>query len=100
MKYLLPAMRWLFFSLVVVSGSEATASLRVTGVGCPSISTASLDRAVTFYTRVLDFQLLKMEDSSSSARRAPAAGADTKAKTAELSLGDECLDITEYSSPR
>jgi catechol 2,3-dioxygenase-like lactoylglutathione lyase family enzyme len=100
MKYLFPAMRWLAFSLVVVSGSEARASLRVTRVGCPSISTASLDRAVTFYTRVLDFQLLKMEDSSSSARLAPAAAPETKARTAKLSLGDECLDITEYSSPR
>ena len=64
------------------------------------MSTASLNRAVTFYTKVLDFRLLKMEDSSSSARLAPGTSAETKAKTAKLSLGDECLDITEYSSPR
>ena len=100
MKQLFPAIRWLALFIVVVSGGEARASLRVTSVGCPSISTASLDRAVTFYTRVLDFQLLKIEDSSSLARLAPATSPETKAKTAELSLGDECLDITEYSSPR
>jgi catechol 2,3-dioxygenase-like lactoylglutathione lyase family enzyme len=100
MKHLLRAIRWLALSIVVVSGGEARASLRVTGVGCPSISTASLDRAVTFYTKVLDFQLVKEEDSSSSARLTPAMSPETKAKTAKLGLGDECLDITEYSSPR
>jgi catechol 2,3-dioxygenase-like lactoylglutathione lyase family enzyme len=100
MKCVVPAIRWLALALVVVSGGEASASLRVTRVGCPSMSTASLDRAVTFYTKVLGFQLLKMEDSSSSARLAPGTSAETKAKTAKLSLGDECLDITEYSSPR
>jgi catechol 2,3-dioxygenase-like lactoylglutathione lyase family enzyme len=98
MKHLVLAMRWLVVCIVVVSGGRARASLRVTSVGCPSISTVSLDRAVTFYTKVLDFQLVKMEDSSSSARLAPAMSPETKAKTAKLSLGDECLNITEYSS--
>jgi catechol 2,3-dioxygenase-like lactoylglutathione lyase family enzyme len=100
MKYPISALRWLALSLVVILGNEARASLRVTGVGCPSISTASLDRAVTFYTKVLDFQLLKVKDSSSLARLAPTMSQETKAKTAELSLGDECLDVTEYSSPK
>jgi catechol 2,3-dioxygenase-like lactoylglutathione lyase family enzyme len=100
MKFLFPAIRWLSFSILIVSGGESRASLRVTSVGCPSISTASLDRAVTFYTKVLDFTILNMEDSSSSARLAPAVSPETKAKTAKLSLGDECLDITEYSWPR
>jgi catechol 2,3-dioxygenase-like lactoylglutathione lyase family enzyme len=100
MKFLFPAIRWLSFSILIVSGGESRASLRVTSVGCPSISTASLDRAVTFYTKVLDFKILNIEDSSSSARLAPAVSPETKAKTAKLSLGDECLDITEYSWPR
>jgi catechol 2,3-dioxygenase-like lactoylglutathione lyase family enzyme len=99
MKHLFLTMRWLVICIVVVSGGSARAALRVTSVGCPSISTVSLDRAVTFYTKVLDFQLVKMEDSSSSARLAPAMSPKTKARTAKLSLGDECLDITEYSSP-
>ena len=100
MKYSFPAICWLAFSIVVVSGAEARASLRVTNVGCPSISTASLDGAVAFYTKVLGFHILKIEDSTSSARLAPAVSPETKAETAELSLGDECLNITEYSSPR
>ncbi|WP_260331268.1 VOC family protein [Granulicella mallensis] len=100
MKHLFLTIRWLVVCLVVVSGGRARASVRVTSVGCPSISTVSLDRAVMFYTKVLDFQLVKMEDSSSSARLAPAMSPETKARTAKLSLGDECLDITEYSSPK
>jgi catechol 2,3-dioxygenase-like lactoylglutathione lyase family enzyme len=100
MRYLCHAIRVLAISLVVFHGGKAGASLRVTGVGCPSISTESLDRGVAFYTKVLDFQILKIEDSSKSARLAPATSRETKARTAELSLGDECLDITEYSSPK
>jgi catechol 2,3-dioxygenase-like lactoylglutathione lyase family enzyme len=100
MKYLFPGIRWLVVCMIVASGGHARASLRVTSVGCPSISAVSLDRAVTFYTKVLDFQLVRTEDSSSSARFAPAMSQKTKARTAKLSLGDECLDITEYSSPK
>jgi catechol 2,3-dioxygenase-like lactoylglutathione lyase family enzyme len=99
-KHLSPAIRWLVISIIVVGSGHAKASIRVTNVGCPSISTVSLDRAVTFYTEVLDFQLVKTSDSSSSARLAPAMSLETKARTAKLSLGDECLDITEYSSPK
>ncbi|NYF90140.1 VOC family protein [Tunturiibacter empetritectus] len=100
MTYSFHAIRWLAFSLVVFSYGHAKASVRVTSVDCPSISMVSLDRAITFYTKVLDFHLVKMEDSSSSARLAPAMPPKAAARTAKLSLGDECLDITEYSSPK
>jgi catechol 2,3-dioxygenase-like lactoylglutathione lyase family enzyme len=99
MRHLFAAMRWFAISLMVINGVETRASLRVAGVGCPSISTASLDRAVAFYTKVLDFRVVRIEDSSASVRLAPAASPTARAETARLSLGDECLDITEYSAP-
>jgi catechol 2,3-dioxygenase-like lactoylglutathione lyase family enzyme len=89
-----------FLAVGIFAGEHANASLRATRVDCPSISVASLDRAVAFYTDVLDFQIVKREDTSPTARLAPGAPPATRARTAELSLGSECLAITEYITPK
>ena len=53
-----------------------------------------------FTPGVLDFNLEGIEDSSTIARLEPGMPATTRAQTAHLVLGDECLDLTEYKSPR
>jgi catechol 2,3-dioxygenase-like lactoylglutathione lyase family enzyme len=90
----------LFLALGSLGNEHAGASLRAVRVGCPSISVTSLDRSVAFYTSVLDFQLVKREDSSQTAKLAPGASPQVSARTAELSLGAECLAITQYSKPK
>jgi catechol 2,3-dioxygenase-like lactoylglutathione lyase family enzyme len=90
----------IFLALGSLGRGHAAASLRAVRVGCPSISVASLDRSVDFYTKVLDFQIVQREDSSPTARLAPGASAQVSARTAELSLGTECLAITQYSKPK
>ena len=72
-------------------------------VGCPTSPLRHLQRAVAFYTTVLDFTLKGKEDSSIIARSAGAGDAKatkTRAQTASSCLGEECLDLTEYSSPQ
>lgn len=86
--------------LVIFSAVRSEASVYVSHVGCPVISVASLQRSVAFYTGVLDFNLEGIEDSSTIARLEPGMPATTRAQTAHLVLGDECLDLTEYKSPR
>jgi catechol 2,3-dioxygenase-like lactoylglutathione lyase family enzyme len=76
------------------------AEVRVTHVGCPNISVASLSRSISFYTGVLDFKVAGMEDTSDTARLTPEAAPMTQARTAHLDLGDECLDVTQYESPQ
>ena len=86
--------------LVIFSAVRSEASVYVSHVGCPGISVASLQRSVAFYTGVLDFNVEGIEDSSTIARLEPGMPATTRAQTAHLVLGDECLDLTEYKSPR
>jgi catechol 2,3-dioxygenase-like lactoylglutathione lyase family enzyme len=62
------------------------AEVHVVRVGCPVVSTASLERSVAFYRDALTFQL--------AGTSGPAG-----ARTAHLKLGAECLDLTEYHSP-
>lgn len=90
----------MFLALGSLAKEHAGAPLRATRVGCPSISVSSLDRSVEFYTSVLDFQVVKRGDSSATARLVPGASPEVSARTAELSLGAECLAITQYSSPK
>jgi catechol 2,3-dioxygenase-like lactoylglutathione lyase family enzyme len=69
-------------------------------VGCPNITVTSLDREVSFFTTALDFTLIGKEDGSKLDQRAPGLAPGTKTRTAHLSLGQECLDLTEYLSPK
>jgi catechol 2,3-dioxygenase-like lactoylglutathione lyase family enzyme len=78
------------------SGAEVSA----TRVGCPNLSVALLDSSISFYTSVLDFKLKNIEDTSSTAQLAPGSPPALQARTAHLVLGDECLDITHYESPK
>jgi catechol 2,3-dioxygenase-like lactoylglutathione lyase family enzyme len=56
-------------------------------VACPDITVTSLDREISFFTTALDFKLID-------------TAAGTKTRTAQLSLGDECLDLTQYLAPK
>jgi catechol 2,3-dioxygenase-like lactoylglutathione lyase family enzyme len=86
--------------LVIFSAVRSEASVYVSHVGCPAISVASLQRSVAFYTGVLDFDEEEIKDTSTIARLEPGMPATTRAQTAHLVLGDECLDLNEYKSPR
>ena len=100
MKSVNAVIRCMFLSLGSLASEPAGFPLRAIRVGCPSISVSSLDRSVDFYTSVLDFQVVKREDASPTARLVPGASPQVRATTAQLSLGAECLVITQYSSPR
>ena len=85
---------------LVIGDLQHAAGLQATRIGCPSISVSSLDRSVSFYTTVLDFRVVRTIDESDTARLTPGLSRTAKARTAELFLGNECLDLSEYESPR
>jgi catechol 2,3-dioxygenase-like lactoylglutathione lyase family enzyme len=69
-------------------------------VGCPDITVTSLDHEVLFFKTVLDFKLVGTEDRSKLDQLVPGMAGGTKTRTAHLSLGEECLDLTEYLFPK
>jgi catechol 2,3-dioxygenase-like lactoylglutathione lyase family enzyme len=93
-------------ALIIAAASLSFGVLHAEGlrgashVGCPDITVTSLDREVPFFTAVLDFKLMRTEDRSKMDQLAPGMSAGTKTRTAHLSLAEECLDLTEYLSPK
>lgn len=99
MKGRIGVVRWSVFACTLISAQFVGAAVRVTHVGCPSVSVASLDRAVASYTGTLEFSMVKTDDSSRLARLVPGVAPTIQARTSHLVLGEECLDLTEYKTP-
>ena len=72
----------------------------VRGVGCIGLTVSDADRASEFYTRVLDFRReLEAEVAGESWERL-AGVFGMRARVVRVRLGAECLDLTEYLTPR
>ncbi len=84
----------------VVAPMQRAQAIVVPHVGCPNLAVHTLDRSVTFYTSILAFKQQSTKDSSQMVRLEPGLPATTTARTAHLTLGDECLDLTQYGSPQ
>lgn len=68
-------------------------------VECPGMTVSSLDSAVEFYSRVLDFHEESLKEFSGEAYEHLEGLFGSHARVAHLRLGDECLDLTEYLAP-
>jgi catechol 2,3-dioxygenase-like lactoylglutathione lyase family enzyme len=99
MRYVVGVAWFVVFSLWTNAAASAESLVQVSRVDCPSISVASLDAAVAFYTGVLNFEVKEKTDASSAARVATGMSAEATASSAELTLGSECLILTEYHLP-
>lgn len=78
----------------------ASATGQPLSMGCPNVPVASLDLSVHFFTAVLDFRVTHDADTSAAARLTPGTGPAQQARTARVTLGEECLDLTQYRTPK
>jgi catechol 2,3-dioxygenase-like lactoylglutathione lyase family enzyme len=87
--------------LSLLFGHLSQASVAVTNVGCPNISVSSLENSTSFFEKVLDFRSVKKEeDVSNIVRSAPGMPKNSNARSLRLTLGDECIELTEYKNPK
>jgi catechol 2,3-dioxygenase-like lactoylglutathione lyase family enzyme len=87
--------------LPLVFGHLSQASAVVANVGCPNISVSSLEKSASFFENVLDFKsVTKEEDVSHIVRSAPGMPKNSNARSQQLTLGDECVELTEYKNPK
>jgi catechol 2,3-dioxygenase-like lactoylglutathione lyase family enzyme len=71
----------------------------VSGVDAIAVTVSDLDRAVSFYTRVLTFEKIsEMEHAGESWERLYGVFG-MRARTARLKLGDEYLELTQFLAP-
>ncbi len=73
---------------------------RVQEVGCIGMTVSDLERAVRFYTEVLDFEQAAEEEASGAPYEALTGVFALRTLTARVRLGAECLDLTEYLGPK
>jgi catechol 2,3-dioxygenase-like lactoylglutathione lyase family enzyme len=87
------------FTSALVAATHGVATANVSHVSCPNVSVTSLADSIAFYTDVLEFKLIRIDDSSSVARLTPGIAPSTQSQTAHLSIGAECIDLTAYKNP-
>ncbi len=98
-------LRW---ALVVASCSviahcaaaRAEGAALVRAVGCIGLTVSDLDRSVAFYSGVLSFEKALQVDQAGQALARLQGVPGARTRTARLRLGGECLDLTEYLTPK
>lgn len=93
---------WCVLSTLLLGLSSAVRAQSpppVSAVGCPGMTVSSLDRAVDFYTRVLTFTKTAEYELAGTEYEHREGVFGLRKKVAHLTLGDECLELTEYLTP-
>jgi catechol 2,3-dioxygenase-like lactoylglutathione lyase family enzyme len=78
--------------VLALDGSASVASIGMT--------VSDLDRSVSFFTRVLDFEKVSEGEAAGTELERLTGVFGSRVRTARLRLGDEFLDLTEYLAPR
>ena len=83
-----------------ISTAHAEPLPLIRAVGCVGLTVSDADRSADFYTRVLSFEkTAEVEQAGESLEQLEGVfGARTR--TVRVRLGRECLDLTEYLTPR
>jgi catechol 2,3-dioxygenase-like lactoylglutathione lyase family enzyme len=81
--------------LVAVVVAPLSASIRVTAVEGVAITVSDLDRAITFYTNVLAFEVVRL-DAGDGLPDVPNA----RVRVGRLRLGEEVVELVEYVGVR
>jgi catechol 2,3-dioxygenase-like lactoylglutathione lyase family enzyme len=91
-----------FLSLVLAASAMAAATPAplVTGVDSIGLTVSDLDRSVSFYTDVLDFEKISEYEADGDALEHLQGVFGLHVRTARLRLGDESIELTEYLAPR
>jgi len=86
--------------LAVAAMAGATPAPLVTGVDSIGLTVSDLDRSVSFYTKVLDFEKISEYEADGDALEHLQGVFGLRVRTARLRLGDESIELTEYLAPR
>ena len=87
--------------LARADGDQAgTQQALVTAVGCIGITVSDVDRSADFYVRVLDFRRDVEAELAGDPYERLTGIFGVRMRIVRVRLGEECLDLTEFVSPR
>jgi catechol 2,3-dioxygenase-like lactoylglutathione lyase family enzyme len=87
-------------ALVIAGAGASTSAPAVTGVGAIGVTVSDLDRAVAFYTNVLQFTKLSETEVAGAKYERLEGIFGVRMRLAHLALGDERVDLIEYVVPK
>jgi hypothetical protein len=82
------------------TGAQAVPPAPVAAVVKVGMTVEDMDRALAFYTNVLDFEVLSDVEVLGPDYEALTGVFGLRARIVELRLGDETIELTEYLTPR
>lgn len=92
---------WIFTLAALTCGTASlVAAAHVDAVGAITLSVASLDREVEFYTHVLPFHRVDADPSRKEKMDTDVGLDGAQTRSAELQLGAERISLLEFTSPR
>ena len=97
-----PHLILLLLSLVskpLTAGEPGQAAL-VSGVGSIGMTVRDAERAARFYSDVLNFRKVAETELNGEAYQRLTGVAGARARTVQMTLGDETIELTEYLAPR
>ncbi len=87
-------------TVLSIGGTGVAQMPALRAVGCPDMTVTSLERSIPFYTQTLAFTLQSTEERSGDSFEHQVGVFGAHVRIAHLTLGDECLDLTEYLTPQ
>lgn len=104
MRIQMPKMRFvaaLVVAIVAIGPARATAPLMpVTAVDAVGFTVSDLDRALAFYTGVLPFAKISVQEVSGRPYELLSGLFGARGRVARLRLGSEEIELTEYLAPK
>jgi catechol 2,3-dioxygenase-like lactoylglutathione lyase family enzyme len=94
------AIRVLFAALFLLAPPAVAAPLRIEAVEAITLTVADLDRSITFFTQVLDFEKVSEDELAGDSVERFFGLFGARARVARLELGDEVIELVEFTSPR
>src|SRR5215469_4601051 len=93
------AIRFLLLASLV-TGARVAASPLVSTVDSVDITVSDMDRAVDFYSRVLNFKNVRDTEVTGEAYGDLEGVSGVRMRVVRMQLGDEFIELTEYFAPK
>src|SRR5688572_25372996 len=94
------AIRIVFAALCFLATTACAAPLRIEAVEAITLTVANVERSTAFFTDVLDFERVSESELRGDAVERYFGLFGARARVARLRLGDEALELVEFTTPR
>ena len=90
----------LLFIVILVASAQAQGAPLISGVGAIDMTVSDMDRAVPFYSGVLNFKKISDTEVAGGSYESLEGVFGVRMRVVRMQLGDEFIELTEYLAPK